>query len=112
MISPPLSVGLEIPSDQHNDWYIFGEDQPSLGEFERFVIYGGFNFADPREMASSYDPTWDRSALDWLYPIQERFWTQLDRLAPVSYISNGDNDVVVTRLAEFAESIRGAIGLG
>ena len=109
MVSPPLRPGLEIPHDQFDEWYVFGDDPPQLGELERFVIYGGSNLADPGSMAKSFDPTWDPSGLDWLYAIQDRFWLQLERIAPVSYIASGDNDVVVTRNRGFAECICRAI---
>jgi hypothetical protein len=109
MVSPPLRPGLDIPSDQFDEWYIFYADRLVLGELERFVNYGGFNLADPRRMAKSFDPTWEPSGLDWLCALQDRFWLQLDRLAPVSYVASGDNDVVVTRNLRFAECIRKAI---
>jgi hypothetical protein len=99
-----------FPADQYDEWYVFGDDEPRPGTIERFVNYGGFNLADALEMADTFDPTWDRSALDWLIPVQERFWTQLERLAPAAYVASGDNDVIVTRDSGFAESIRRSIG--
>jgi hypothetical protein len=109
MVSPRLRAGLDIPSDHYDEWYIFDADRLALGQFERFVNYGGFNLADPRSMAKSFDPTWEPSGLDWLCAIQDRFWIQLDRLGPVSYIASGDNDVVVTRHHGFADCIRRTI---
>lgn len=110
MVSPPLEEGIDVPYDEFDEWYIFDDDRSRLSDVERFVNYSGFNLADPRAMAESFDPTWERSGLDWLYPIQERFWQQIDRLAPMSYISSGDRDVVVTKCHSFAESIRQAMG--
>lgn len=109
MVSPPLVEGLEIPYEQFDEWYIFNDDHARLHDFERFVNYGGFNLADPRAMAESFDPTWERSGLDWLYPIQRQFWQQINNLSPVSYIGSGDYDVVVTQSPSFAESVRQAI---
>jgi hypothetical protein len=106
MVSPPLGGGLEIPCDQSDEWYVFPDASARLGNFERFVSYGGFTLADPAAMAASFDPSWERNGLDWLYPIQERFWSQIDRLRPVSYISTGDNEVIVTRNPGFAASLR------
>ena len=111
MVSPPLVQGICVPCDNHDEWYVFEDDLPKAESFERFVNYGCFNLADPREMAASFDPTWERSGLDWLYPIQERFWSHLERLLPLSYVSSGDYDIVVTRRGGFAASIRSALGL-
>src|SRR6185295_6817783 len=40
MVSPPLEVGLDIPNDQYDEWYIFEDDRPRLQDFERFINYG------------------------------------------------------------------------
>lgn len=109
MVSPPLMDGLDVPRDELDEWYIFEDDRSPILHLERFVNYGGFNLADPRSMAASFDSTWDRSGLDWLYPIQERFWAQLNELSPLSYIAIGDNDVVVTRNESFAKTVRHAM---
>ncbi|MBC7857038.1 MAG: hypothetical protein IAF94_26710 [Pirellulaceae bacterium] len=60
-------------------------------------------------MATTFDPTWERSGLDWLYPIQERFWAQVNKLSPLSYIAIGDNEVVVTRNKSFAKTVQHAM---
>lgn len=106
IVSPRLVDGIDIPHDQYDEWYIFPDDRPRLHDLERFVNYGGFNLADPRAMTASFDPTWERSGLDWLYPLQDRFWKQLDHLSPLSYIASGESDVIVTRLPSFAELMR------
>ena len=109
MVSPPISARLEIPHDGYDEWYIFKDQALLDNSFERFVNYGGFNLADPRELANSFDPTWDRSGLDWLYPIQERFWKQMDSISPVSYVASGDNDVIVTQRQSFFDAIRRSV---
>ena len=38
--------------------------------------------------------------------IQERFWAQMERVDPVSYIAMGDLDVVVSKRREFIENLR------
>jgi hypothetical protein len=106
MVSPPLTLDLEIPCDQFGEWYIVNHAKLPERTFERFVNYGGFNLADPRKMAESFDPTWERSGLDWLNPIQERFWNQIESIMPVAYICSGDNDIVVTQHREFFDDIR------
>jgi len=57
------------------------------------------------ELYKRDDPTWSRHGLDGLGSIQERFWEQLERVNPVSYIAVGDYDVVVTQRREFIESL-------
>ncbi len=106
MISPPLAEGLDIPSDGYDEWYIL--EQPPAPEWqpEIFVNYGGFTVVPPEEIFEIYDPTWDRHGLDWLVPIQERFWEQLERGNPVSYIAIGDHDVVVSQRREFIERLQ------
>lgn len=111
MVSPLLDQSIHIPCDTYDEWYLFEDDLPKPEVFERFVNYGGFNLAEPREMAASFDPTWERSGLDWLYPVQERFWSHLERISPLSYVSSGESDIVVTRRAGFAACIRRAVGL-
>lgn len=109
MVSPPMTPDLEIPQNHDNEWYIFEDLNPRTFCDERFVSYGGFNLADPQEMAASFDPSWERDGLDYLYPIQERFWTQIGKLLPFTYIGIGDNDVVVTRHRQFADLIRARV---
>lgn len=102
MVSPPLTRRLHIPCDEYYEWYVFSPLPSSLEVPELFVNYGGFNLADPRALAASQDPTWDRANYDWLFPLQERFWANLQRLNPVTYVASGDADVIVTRNPEFA----------
>jgi hypothetical protein len=58
------------------------------------------------EIYKTLDPTWERGGLDYLVPIQERFWAQTERVDPVSYIAMGDLDVVVSKRREFIEHLR------
>jgi hypothetical protein len=112
MVSPPLAPRLPIPCDQYDEWLLFNDDSARQLSWEPFVNFGGFTLADPRQMAQSFDPTWERDALDWLGPVQERFWSQLDRLLPISYVGCGDNDIVVSRCQPFVESVRQAAKRG
>jgi hypothetical protein len=38
--------------------------------------------------------------------VQERFWKQMARVRPLSYVAMGDNDVIVTRNQEFVSQFR------
>jgi hypothetical protein len=106
MDSSPLVEGLDIPHDQYDEWYLFEEPPPAAWQPEVFVNYGGFTLAPIADILSTYDPTWDRRGLDYLVPIQERFWAQLERVDPVTYGAVGDYDVVVSKRREFIERLR------
>ena len=102
MVSPPLTARLDIPCDTHDEWYVFRDVPRLLAIEERYVNYFGFTLANPRELAESQDPTWDPRNYDWLIPIQLRFWANIERLDPSSYVCSGDADVIVTQDAAFA----------
>lgn len=106
MVSPPLSATLEIPHDQYDEWYIL--DSPSFAddEFEVFVNYGGFTLVPPDEAYTTFDPTWEKTGLDYLAPIQARFWSQLTNIQPDTYIAMGDLDVVASRNDNFLKQVR------
>ena len=95
MVSPTLT-GLEIPFDVNDEWFVLDQIPAVFPKLTRFVNYGGFNLAEPRELAASYDPTWERSGLDWLYAIQEEFWHQIELLKPKAYVILGDAEVVTS----------------
>ncbi len=105
MVSPPLTPHLEIPADEYDEWYVFESLPTSIDIAERYVNYSGFNLADPQAMAASQGPNWDRTIYDCLVPIQARFWSDMNRLDPSSYISSGCNDIVVSRNAAFVNRV-------
>jgi hypothetical protein len=106
MVSPPLAEGLEIPLDQSDEWYLLDEPPHHEWQPEVFVNYGGFTLVAIEEIYRTFDPTWDRHGLDFLVPIQERFWEQLEQVDPISYLAMGDQDVVVSKRREFIEQLR------
>jgi hypothetical protein len=101
-ISPPLSGSVDIPRDQYDKWYIFPFAEFPQPAPEIFVNYGRFTLVSSEDLYKTFDPPWP----DWLTPIQERFWSQLERLNPESYIAMGDYDIVVTRNRDFFEAVR------
>ncbi len=105
MVSPPLTPQLGIPCDTHDEWYVFPTLPDSFNLAERYVNYFGFTLANPHELTKSQDPTWDRTNFDWLIPIQERFWANVEHHNPSSYVCSGDADIVVTQDATFAAHI-------
>ena len=105
MISPPLVDDLQLPCDQNDEWYVFNELPQSVVVSERYVRYFCFNLADPKLLAASQDPTWDRTNYDWLAPLQIQFWNDILRLSPITYIASGDVEVVVTSDPKFSTMI-------
>ena len=105
MVSPPLTRSFHIPSGEYDEWYVFQPLPISINAADCYVKFLGFNLADPRAMAASQDPTWDPRNYDWLVPIQDRFWSDLERLAPTSYIASGESDIVVSRDPEFVRRV-------
>jgi hypothetical protein len=77
-LSPPIKEVSLIPKDQYDEWYVFSSPT-TFENYEVFVNYGGF------------------SLQDFLVEIQERFWQQLERLAPESFLSEGEHLICVTR---------------
>lgn len=105
-VSPPLAEGLDIPLDEYEEWYLLAEPPPSEWAPEVFVWNACFTLVPVEELYNTYDPTWDKHGLDYLIPIQERFWVQIKRVEPVTYIAMGDQFVVVTRRSEFLERLK------
>ena len=106
MVSPPLAEGLDLPLDQNDEWYLLDGTPPHAWRPEVFVKYGGFTLVAIEEIYRTLDPTWDKHGLDYLVPIQKRFWAQMEQIDPISYISMGDQDVVVSKRREFIEYLR------
>ncbi len=109
MVSPPLFDGLAIPCDNHDEWYVIAHPAFPLSTYEVFVNYGGFTLLDPAEIYKTYDATWEKNALDWLRPIQDQFWRQLGQIQPETYVSCGENDIVVTRKQTFFDAVRRSV---
>ena len=107
-VSPPIREELQVPSDEYFEWYFLDSVPDELPEFETFVNFSSFNLADPKEMAATFDPTWEQNALDWLYPLQRRFWQQLISINPAAYVSWGDNQIVVSKETGFKEQYSSA----
>jgi len=105
MYSPPLTEGIDIPSDQYDEWYIGSGLAFPSGGIETFVNYGGFTLVPPEELYKSYDPSCEKGVLDSLEVIQSRFWKQLERINPETFIAVGDNDVVVTKSQQFFDEM-------
>ena len=104
LISPPLRPGLElITSDENFEWYLFEKLPGSFPLLEQFRSWGAINLAKPDDIYAAFDPSWDPKGHDWLIPIQERFWEQIELLRPVAYVMVNGTDVVVSTQPEFVD---------
>jgi hypothetical protein len=82
----------DLPLEQYDEWYVF-ERPTRIARAEVFVIYGDFSLLD----RSADGGHRDDAARRWLHEIQRRFWRQLERLRPETYLAEGDRLALVTR---------------
>lgn len=101
-LSPDLREGMDLPHAEFDEWYVFDAHSSPVWEPELFVNFGSFTLIPFSELEASRDPTWERHALDWLPQMQERFWAQIARIRPLTYVAIGDVDLIVTRNRSFA----------
>ena len=104
-LSPTLRVGMELPSDQYDEWYVFDDGSSPDWSPEVFVNLGTFTVVPAEELKRRRDPSWEANAYEWLRPVQKRLWNQMERVRPVTYIAMGERDIVVTRSQEFASRL-------
>jgi hypothetical protein len=111
-ISPPIEDSLVIPRDQYDEWYLV--ENPTLleSDIEVFVNYGAFSLVPPTETYKTCDPACEKSGLEWLTLAQQRFWAQLQRIQPRTFVASGGNDIVVSRDHGFIEAVRSAAAIG
>jgi hypothetical protein len=107
-LSPPLRAVTHVPHDGFDEWYIFDEQSSPEWSPEVFVNFSTFTLLPVAEIERRRDPTWEAHAFDWLIPLQERFWQQIARIRPLSYVAMGDNDVIVTRNRDFSSKLDAA----
>ena len=100
--SPVIRSITELPYDNYDEWYIF--DQPPRPEsLEVFVNYVHFSLQDAEEglPAPPVEAAWDLTTTEsegyTLRDLQQRFWIQLGRIAPESYVAEGEKLICVTR---------------
>jgi len=105
MLSPPLRPDLDIPSAACDEWYVFEDEPRSDWRPEIFVNNLGFTVVPIEELQRHRDPTWDRHGLDWLKPLQELFWSQIETVNAVTYVAIGDPLVVVSRVPAVVEAV-------
>ena len=108
----PINDPSLIPDDNHDEWYIF-DDEINLGEVANFVNYGEFVLDDPEKIAERLqeNPTWDRviiqEEIERKKTLQDRFWRQIKKYNPVSFVAEGDTFNLATRyLPSFEKLLR------
>ena len=82
MISPSISKNLIIPLGVFSEWYLSENKLIFPENFERFVNYSGFNLSPEFEHTLK---------------IRTKFWEQLIRINPETFVSIGDNEIVVSK---------------
>jgi hypothetical protein len=91
--SPQIDRAEDLPHDRYDEWYIY----PSHKEIdppEIFINYGAFRL---RYYAADIE----------LHGLLERFWLQMERLQPESYLAEGDSLIFATRDAGLYEQALG-----
>jgi hypothetical protein len=95
MVSPPLHAAVNIPEAGFDEWYIVDSLLPEAWMPERFITIISFTLAPVSELVAAQDSMWDRRGWDWLIPVQERFWDQLQKARPVTYVAASHQHVIV-----------------
>ena len=107
MVSPLIDRNLDIPNDEYSEWYILDQPDALQSEFEVFVNYWNFTLMSIEERNSTFDPTWERTLPgdEWLVEAQGRFWSQLLRIHPETFIASGRNTVIASSNAPFITAV-------
>ena len=81
--SPQIAHPDDLPRDQYDEWYILSSRR-DIDSPEVFINYDAFRL---RYYAADIT----------LHGYLERFWLQMERLQPESYLAEGDSLIFVTR---------------
>ncbi|MBP3959723.1 hypothetical protein J8F10_31130 [Gemmata sp. G18] len=104
------------PSAEWDEWYLFpARPAPELFKgHEVFVNYSNFGLYDPEEIVGAAKPGDDLAqwagAVNWVREMQSRFWEQLARLKPETFISDGGKLVFVTKNRTIAAKVAARCG--
>ncbi|ANM29354.1 hypothetical protein ABI59_06750 [Acidobacteria bacterium Mor1] len=97
MISPPLTRSIELPFEQYDEWYFVDSAEFPIPAPEVFVNYIGFSLVPARDIHRREHLARERSQRDALEQMQGRFWDQLARISPVTYVASGELFFIATR---------------
>lgn len=78
--SPRVGSPAELPTAGYDEWYVFDEPPEPFEVADTFVNYAAFTLRDEAERQT-----------------RARFWAELARLRPRTYLSDGGTLIVVTR---------------
>jgi hypothetical protein len=81
--SPEILQAKDLPHEQYDEWYVF-PGRKEIDPPEVFVNYSGFRL---RYYTSNLT----------LHGLMERFWLQMERLRPESYLAEGDCLIFATQ---------------
>lgn len=105
MMSPEITDTFDPPYDQYDEWYLVDTKVFPQTEPEVFVNYAGFYLETKATLELDRDATWDKHSLDYLEPLQERFWDQLRSVSPITYLAVGDLATVVSIRKDFVDLV-------
>ncbi|HNC08118.1 MAG TPA: hypothetical protein PLX14_05390 [Anaerolineales bacterium] len=81
--SPLVKNPVDLPTGEYDEWYVYPTaSRPEV--IEVFINYSLFNLSGAFAIPESAE-------------LAERFWSQLERLAPESYLAEGEQLHFVTR---------------
>lgn len=81
VISPLIAAVNQLPHNPWEEWYVFAEPT-EIKDYEVFVSQNGFSLIA------------DTSA--WVIQALEKFWSQIERVGPESYLADTDYLIWVT----------------
>ena len=103
-IADAVSIEELPPLDGWDEWWIFeGPPQPRDMP-DAFVNIGSFSLAPLGEVHPP-DPTWDRSTYVVDANLRSRFWAEVVRLNPESYLAVGDTFLFASRREELVSAL-------
>ena len=111
-ISPRISNTGVLPFKWFDEWYVFHE--PTVpADVEVFVNYGTFSLGDPRPAISTMYAGSDEEIVERIVEgvvkLREKFWAQMERIKPKSYMANGNSFIFVTHDSDLFEKAAGAL---
>lgn len=115
LIVPKVEDVTLLPYDNYDEWYVFPDRETPVIE-DRFVNYDGFTLRDPNlifeenvsAMGEQADIVGERHYAEWLGELQRRYWEQIIRTNPESYIACGYRFLFVSRSNEVFAAVREA----
>src|SRR5262245_25772877 len=112
MYSPQLTLHDVVPRGEYDEWYVFTEPTRCRPE-DVFVNYGGFTLEDPETVLDREGQSTDLvGRADLIFngrQLLRRFWEQMGRIQPETYLAEGDLLLMATKNKGFFESVVSAL---